>query len=224
MTVHPIRSGISTAYLVVEGRHAMLIDASEAPAAPKILAKLRELDAELHLIVLTHFHSDHVGAADAIRAATGARIAIHRNDADALRRGGKLSLVPTRLFARLIAPGINKTEQKPVTPDLELSDEEDLALYGGFGKTLWTPGHTPGSISIVLDDGTVFAGDALTQGMITRNAAGPMFIDDVDSSNASIEAIAGRATTLYVAHIGEVKTRSLRRFAGRQRSSAHNHA
>jgi glyoxylase-like metal-dependent hydrolase (beta-lactamase superfamily II) len=224
MQVHPIRSGISTAYLVVEGRHAMLIDASEAPAAPKVLAKLRELDAQLHLIVLTHFHYDHVGAADAIRSATGARVAIHHADADALRRGGKLDLRPTRLFARLIAPGINKKDQVPVTPDIELDDVEDLTRYGGFGQTFSTPGHTPGSISIVLDDGTVFAGDALTQTMITRDAAGPMFIDDPQSSSASIQAIADRATALYVAHTGEITPRSLRRLVARQRPAAHNHA
>jgi glyoxylase-like metal-dependent hydrolase (beta-lactamase superfamily II) len=223
MNVHPIRSGISTAYLVVEGRRAMLIDASEAPAAPKVLAKLRELGAELNLIVLTHFHYDHVGAADAIRAATGARVAIHRKDAEALRRGGKLSLVPTRLFARMLAPGINKKDQPPVAPDLELGDEEDLTQYGGFGKTFWTPGHTPGSISIILDDGTVFAGDALTQTMITRSAAGPMFIDDPESSDASIGTIAARATTLYVAHTGEIAPRSLTRFAGRRRFQEHAH-
>jgi hydroxyacylglutathione hydrolase len=223
MKIHSIRSGISTAYLVVEEHRAMLIDAPDAAAAPKILAKLRELDAELQLIVLTHFHYDHVGAADAVRAATGAHVAIHRNDADALRRGGKLSLVPTRLFARMIAPGINKQSQPPVTPDLELGDDEDLTQFGGFGRTFWTPGHTPGSISIILDDGTVFAGDAITQGMITRSAAGPMFLDDLDSSNASIETIAERATKLFVAHIGEVTPRSLTRLASRQHSHAHNH-
>jgi glyoxylase-like metal-dependent hydrolase (beta-lactamase superfamily II) len=223
MSVHPIRSGISTAYLIVEGRDAMLIDASEAAAAPKVLAKLDELGAELHLIVLTHFHYDHVGAADAIRAATGARVAIHRDDADALRKGGRLNLRPTRLFARLIAPGINKKDQLPVTPDIELDDVEDLSLYGGFGTTFSTPGHTPGSISIILDDGTVFAGDALTQTMITRDAAGPMFIDDPDSSSASIAAIADRAAAVYVAHTGEISTRSLRRLLTRQPSRAHNH-
>jgi glyoxylase-like metal-dependent hydrolase (beta-lactamase superfamily II) len=216
MNVYPIHSGIATAYLVVEGREAMLVDASEAAAAPKVLSKLRELDAELRLIVLTHFHYDHVGAADEIRAATGARVAIHRDDADALRRGGKLNLVPTRMFARLIARGINKQEQPPVTPDLELGDDEDLTVYGGFGRTFSTPGHTPGSISVLLDDGTVFAGDALTQTMITRAAAGPMFIDDAESSSGSIRTIAERATTLYVAHVGKVALPSLRRLAAQQ--------
>ncbi|GAB4079158.1 MBL fold metallo-hydrolase [Modestobacter muralis] len=213
MEIHPLRSGVSTSYLVVEGKRAMLVDAGEPGLTPKVLATLRDLDAELGLIVLTHFHYDHVGAADAIRAATGARVAIHEKDAEALRAGGRLQLVPTRLFARLLATFINKKEQRPVTPDLEFGDEEDLTRYGGFGKTFWTPGHTPGSQSIVLDDGTVFAGDALTEKAITHHAQGPMFIDDAASSTASIKAIAARATTLYVAHNGKVEIRSIKSFA-----------
>jgi glyoxylase-like metal-dependent hydrolase (beta-lactamase superfamily II) len=50
--------------------------ASTPVIAPKVLAKLAELDAQLRLIVLTHYHFDHVGAADPLRRATGARVAI----------------------------------------------------------------------------------------------------------------------------------------------------
>lgn len=219
MRIHPIRNGYSTVFLVTEGDQAMLVDASTPEAAPKVLAKVEELGVTLNLIVLTHFHYDHVGAADAIRSATGARVAIHRADAEDLRRGGRLDLKPTGLFPRLIAPGINKTDQTPVTPDLELGDEEDLTRHGGFGRSFSTPGHTPGSISVVLDDGTVFAGDALTAGMVTRRAGGPMFVEDAESTRASIRAIADRATSLHVAHFGEgnIALKSLRRLAARQR-------
>jgi hydroxyacylglutathione hydrolase len=217
MDIYPLRSGVATAYLIVEGRRAMLVDAADSGLTPKVLTKLRELDAELRLIVLTHFHYDHVGAADAIRSATGAQVAIHKSDAEALRRGGKLSLVPTRFWARVLAVFINRKDQAPVTPDLEFDDIEDLTSYGGFGQTFLTPGHTPGSICIILDDGTVFAGDALTEKLITHHAQGPMFVDDRARSSASIKAIAKRAKTLYVAHNGKVEPRSLQSLAAQQR-------
>jgi len=82
----------------------VLVDAATPEIAPKVLATLTEARAQLQLIVLTHFHFDHVGAADALRQATGARVAIHRLDADALRRGGQLRLNPTRLLARTMPP------------------------------------------------------------------------------------------------------------------------
>lgn len=98
-------------------------------------------------------------------------MAIHRLDADTLRRGGKLRVNPTRLQARILAPFITRGDKAPVIPDLEFSDDEDLQQYGGFGRTLWTPGHTAGSQCVLLPDGTVLAGDALTEGILPPHSA-----------------------------------------------------
>jgi glyoxylase-like metal-dependent hydrolase (beta-lactamase superfamily II) len=215
MNVHPISNGYSTAYLVVDGGRAMLVDASLQEIAPKVLAKLEQVNARLALIVLTHFHYDHVGAADALRKATGAKVAIHSLDADALRRGGKLHLHPTRLQPRLMAPIITRTDKAPVIPDLEFGDAEDLEQHGGFGRSMWTPGHTAGSQSVILPDGTVFVGDALTEGLVPRHRAeGPMFVDDPAASRRSISAIAASGTEqVWAAHRGHLDARSVRKLA-----------
>ncbi|HMB45410.1 MAG TPA: MBL fold metallo-hydrolase, partial [Candidatus Methanoperedens sp.] len=39
---------------------------------------------DLELIILTHCHYDHSGGAGGVAAATGARIAVHKNDAPLL--------------------------------------------------------------------------------------------------------------------------------------------
>lgn len=221
MDIHCFTSSFSTAYLLIEGGRAMLVDASMPDIAPRVLDTLGRVGAHLDLIVLTHFHYDHVGAAEALRAATGAKIAIHRLDADALRRGGKLELVGGRLRGRLMAPGINRTRRAGITPDIELADHEDLTGHGGFGRALHTPGHTPGSICILLDDGTAFAGDALSEHILRpHRAAGPLFIDDHDEAARSIEVIDRAAVTVYVAHLGELHRPSLQRLAHRL---AHRH-
>jgi hydroxyacylglutathione hydrolase len=132
----------------------MLVDAATPALAPKVLAKLTETRAKLHLIMLTHFHYDHVGAADALREATGARVAIHQADASALRAGGQLHVTPRRPLGRVLAPSVMRGLKAPVTPDLELDDDEDLTQHGGIGRSFWTPGHTPGSASVQLPTGT----------------------------------------------------------------------
>ena len=96
MNLHLISNGNSTAYLVVEDATAMLVDASSAAITPKVQAKLEQVGATLRLIVLTHHHFDHTGAAEPLREATGAKIAIHHRDAAALRAGGELRLKPNR--------------------------------------------------------------------------------------------------------------------------------
>jgi len=220
MDIIPISNGWSTAYLVVSDGTAMLVDAATPDIAPKVLAALAEARAQLQLIALTHFHFDHVGAADALRRATGARVAIHRLDADALRRGGQLRLHPTRLLARAMAPVLTLGAKAPVTPDLEFGDEEDLQRHGGVGRSFWTPGHTPGSQSVLLPDGTVLAGDALSEGFPPlHRAEGPMFADDHDAARRSIVAIPEAArTSVQVAHFGPLEPRSLTRLAARSRS------
>ncbi|NLU56382.1 MAG: MBL fold metallo-hydrolase [Methanosarcina thermophila] len=41
----------------------------------------------MRLIVLTHGHADHAGSAAALREKTGAKVAVHRLDADKVREG-----------------------------------------------------------------------------------------------------------------------------------------
>ncbi|MBV9796033.1 MAG: MBL fold metallo-hydrolase [Actinobacteria bacterium] len=218
MDIYPVSNGFSTAYLVVDGGSAMLVDASSESIAPKVLAKLAEARAELRLIVLTHYHFDHVGAAGPLREATGAPVAIHRLDADPLRRGGALRLHPNRPLGHVMAPIFSRGVKAPVTPDLEFGDEEDLGGHGGFGRSFWTPGHTAGSQSVRLPDGTVLAGDALSAGFPPSRAERPMFADDVAASRASIVAIADAAgRDVRIAHFGTVGAPSVARLAARNR-------
>jgi glyoxylase-like metal-dependent hydrolase (beta-lactamase superfamily II) len=221
MDIYPLKDGISTAYLVVTDGTAMLVDAATPALTPKVLAKLTETRSKLQLIVLTHFHYDHVGAADALRQATGARVAIHHADADALRAGGQLQVTPRRPLGRVLAPMITRGLKAPVIPDLELDDEDDLTEHGGSGRSFWTPGHTPGSASVQLPTGTVLAGDALAEGFFPLHAAaGPTFADDIDTARRSILAITDAAGgDVRVAHYGRLQERSLDRLAQRIRSA-----
>jgi len=221
MDIHPLKDGISTAYLVVEDGAAMLVDAATPALTPEVLAALTETGAQLQLIVLTHFHYDHVGAADALRRATGARVAIHHADADALRAGGELRVTPRRPFGRVLAPVVTRGAKPPVIPDIELDDEVDLTQHGGFGRSFWTPGHTPGSASVQLPTGTVLAGDALSEAFFPlHGASGPTFADDMDSARRSILAITDAARgDVRVAHFGRLQERSLDRLAQRIRSA-----
>ncbi|AWS47908.1 MBL fold metallo-hydrolase [Streptosporangium sp. 'caverna'] len=219
MDIYPIRDLISTSYLTVSGDTAMLIDASSEAIVPKVLAKLAELKVKLQLIALTHYHYDHVGAADALRRNTGAPVAIHKLDADSLRRGGRLSVKPTRLRGKILSPFVMHGDRAPVTPDIELGDSEDLQQYGGFGRSFLTPGHTAGSQSVILPNGTIIVGDALTETILPpHHALPPMFADDSQTSIRTIIAIADTSQgDVRVAHTGRVKESTLQKLAARAR-------
>ena len=120
-----------------------------------ILRIVREKGLKVKFIVNTHAHFDHVGANKAIKDATGAELLLHEDDAAVLATVSNQS----RSF------GMNPVSS-PV-PD-RLLKHGDVITAGGISlKVLHTPGHTPGSISL-LEDGMVFTGDSLFAGSIGR--------------------------------------------------------
>ena len=130
-----------------EGKDAVIID--PAGDADTILRAVREQGLVVRLIVNTHAHFDHVGANGAVRAATGAPIAIHALDAAALTQ-------PVQLF------GLSLGGPPSPPADRLLADGEELAVGACSLQVLHTPGHTPGGISLYdREGGIVFSGDAL---------------------------------------------------------------
>ncbi|MFF3402553.1 MBL fold metallo-hydrolase [Streptomyces sp. NPDC002659] len=214
MTVYAVKNVASSAFLVTDGRRAMIVDTGVAGRAPAMLKQIADAGlrpADVGLILLTHHHADHSGSALELREATGAPIAIHRDDADQLRRGGRVDLQPTSLMPRLMKVMLAKAEIPAIEPDIVLGDEEDLSEHGGIGRSFVTPGHTPGSVCVLLADNTILAGDALSGGMLrARMARRPMFATDLDAAARSMRAIANHApTTVYVGHGGNLTAPSV---------------
>ena len=117
------------------------------------------------MILITHAHIDHYGAAAAIRKVTGARVAIHQADSDALRQGdsplgqphglGKLLVAGAKILERLQPP-------EPCEPDLLLEAGDLILLPGLSVRVLHTPGHTHGSCTYLFDGRFAFVGDLLS--------------------------------------------------------------
>src|SRR3954447_230323 len=101
--LHRIDLGPVNAYLLDTGDGPVLIDTGFPGDELRILGALAELALPpkgLRQIVLTHAHPDHVGGAAALRAATGAPIAMHPLEAGLARRGATgRSLTPAPGFA-----------------------------------------------------------------------------------------------------------------------------
>jgi glyoxylase-like metal-dependent hydrolase (beta-lactamase superfamily II) len=135
-------------YLVDLG-DLVLVDCGAGPGWARIADNIRGVGfdpAELHTLVLTHAHIDHVGAAAAVKRETGCRIVAHELDRVPIESGD-----PVFTAAEWYGLAL-----EPVKVDHTIATEsENLDLSRGVMTLIHTPGHTPGSLVAVVetDDG-----------------------------------------------------------------------
>jgi glyoxylase-like metal-dependent hydrolase (beta-lactamase superfamily II) len=170
--IDTVRVGITNTYLLRD-RGAVLIDPGMPGKSATLLRKLHERIGEvphIDLILVTHAHFDHIGSASRVRKATGAPLAVHSGDAGWLRRGEAvwpLGVTRWGKFVRTVFGPVTLAlaRVEPVEPDLVLDDAGlDLEAYGVSGRVVATPGHSPGSVSVLLPTGEAFVGDLAMNG------------------------------------------------------------
>jgi len=138
-------------------KEAIIIDPGfdRQSEAEKVLNVLKGMELKVKFVVDTHGHPDHTCGNGVVKAATGASILIHELDASMLGEGGKNLTV---LFGFRVVSSI---------ADGFLKDSDVVRFGEVVLRILHTPGHSPGSISLV-GEGCVFTGDTLFAGSIGR--------------------------------------------------------
>lgn len=117
---------------------------------------IKQEKISINYIVNTHGHPDHIGANRKIKEHTNAPILIHQYDAPMLAKSGSV--------LSLIFP----LESSSPLADTFIKDGDLIECAGMKLKVLHTPGHTPGGISLLIDD-SIFTGDTLFSGSIGRS-------------------------------------------------------
>lgn len=164
--VHRIQVGISVAYLIEGDSGLILVDAGSPGHEQKILRKMQEVGrTDLRLIFITHAHFDHYGCAAAIRRHTGAPIAVHTADSEALAHG-ETPLGHVRswgILGKWLLPVAERLwPPEPTAPDMRVEDGDSFEDFGFDACAVHTPGHTPGSSSLLVNDSLLFVGDLVS--------------------------------------------------------------
>lgn len=172
--IHQIQFGMANAYLVVSEatvseKNIVLIDTGlqgKSELVEKALGTVGATFRDIKLIVLTHTHYDHAGTAAECKVLSGAPVAVQEAEAEVLRKGESRFPGGATRLGRFMIGTVQKLRLgakpfPPVEPDILVGDELDLHKFGFPGTALHTPSHSPGSMSLVADDGSCFPGDIL---------------------------------------------------------------
>lgn len=201
-----VLGGVSS-FLVHRPGSALLVDTGRKGSGKRILSRMAELNIspeQLSLIILTHAHYDHAGSAAEIRQRTGCRIMVHASEADRLRAGSTPLPGGTRWKARILVglgrvlvPGLGK--YPPAGPDIEAGESESLEPYGFPGRVIHLPGHTPGSMVVLMEGGELLSGDTFFG--LAGKLHFPPFAEDIPALLESWQRIREMPVTrIYPAH------------------------
>ena len=150
----------STNYYVIEqNRTRLLVDVGWPGTLPKLQASLKRKGLalkDLNYLFVTHYHPDHAGLVQELKKAKITHIILEQ----------QLPAIP-----------LLKTYMKPDSGYVDIRIEDSLQLLTTesrawlarldlTGEMVSTPGHSPDSISLVLDDGVAFTGDLLFPDMV----------------------------------------------------------
>lgn len=212
------------AYLVI-GDRPILVDTGLPGSAETILSALRRyaiLPTDLALILLTHGHLDHTGSARDLHQRSRAPIAIHSADAEYLRSGTSAPVDGRTLIGKFLARAVKRADESTggphaaIDPHVVFDGDISLKPYGIPGHVAHTPGHTHGSISVMLDDGRAIVGDLLDSAAFRRDVPTPgMFAVDERALKESIRHIvANRPMRTYASHCTPFTLAQMRRSFG----------
>ena len=211
----------NTNCFVLQDKGTILIDAGGPKQGEKFKKELDKASIkpeDIKLILITHGHFDHIGSADEIKTMTGAKLAMHEADKENLEKGqtrippgvttwGKILKKVLSLFESMIKfPGS--------TVDIVLGDDEmSLEEYGIPGKVFPTPGHSAGSVTVLLDTGEAFVGDMCMNGPPMRLGPGlPALAVDLPGLKESWKSLLDRGVkTIYQSHGKPVSVEDMRK-------------
>jgi len=171
-------------YLIHEENAKSCVAIDPGGNANKVLAFLEENGLTLEAILLTHGHFDHVGAVKELAEKTNCRVYLHADDL----------LLPENFTAG------------PLYYTHNYDEGDVLELAGLTIRVIHTPGHTGGSVCLIVDD-VIFSGDTLFCHSCGRTDLPGGDPDAIMKSLARLKALEGdyrvlpghnRATTLAI--------------------------
>lgn len=206
----------SNSYLIITNDFQVLVDTGKASAYDKLyndLETLSDSERPLKYLFLTHSHYDHCQNATKLKDKYQCKIWLSKKEEDFAKNGFTPLPKGTNLFSKWISLlGQNLPEKLfsyPVfSPDVLIKEDGNLESEGL--KIILSPGHTNGSISLIIDEEIAIVGDALFG--IFKNSVMPPFANDQKMMKQSWEKLLNTGARIFLpGHGKEIKRKLLQK-------------
>jgi hydroxyacylglutathione hydrolase len=205
MFIHRIRVHETNCYLLRGDGGTVLIDPGPPGVAETVSARATDVavqPSDVRLILVSHGHLDHYGAAPGVRDWCGAPVAACHS-APAFSQDRRNALPPAqtvrgslvRWLYLLLSP---MARFEPLDADVLLDDNADLSPYGVDASLMPIPGHSPGSVAVITAEEDAFVGDLFVNYTVPSQ---PIYLSDREEWQESYERVkALKPRTVFVGH------------------------
>jgi glyoxylase-like metal-dependent hydrolase (beta-lactamase superfamily II) len=175
----------------IEGKR-FLIDAGMKGSGKKIIAYYDKLRSKPDIVLVTHYHPDHIGGLEQIKNKYGCTVYVPDGEVGVVK--GETKMTPIKGFLPKLVSRLAKS--KPVKDIKKTSELNNESI-----EVISTPGHTPDSKSYYFRQiHGIFVGDSALK---TKNGIGvnKRFTLDQEKANASIKVLSKyKNVTIYPGH------------------------
>jgi len=206
-------AGRNNIFLVSNQKTNILVDTGPAFMGRSLLKKLSRLNiGSIDFLLLTHTHFDHAANTSLIKERYHSKVIVHESEAGFLNTGNSPIPAGTNAFTTWLVRNFRNAAEKTVlysscTADILVIDELDLSPFGINALIVHTPGHSVGSLSLIVDNEIALVGDTFI-GTFPGHCF-PPFADDVPALMNSWQLLLKTGCIIFHPSHGKVQTKQM---------------
>ena len=209
--IYQLLSVRSNAFLVKTNSKTILIDTSVSLNWNRLQRRIKKLNiSKIDYLLLSHTHFDHAGNAAAVQQKYGAKVLVHQSESVNLKTGQNRTPIGTLPFSKMLISVFETFFTKnfgyqPCEPDMEIGGPFSFDNLGVDWQVIYTPGHSIGCLSLIVDQEIALVGDAMF-GMFPKSVLTP-FAEDVPQLVKTWNTLLETPCSLFIAGHGWAVTR-----------------